>query len=160
MANSSADRITNCARVLLALTKDWQAADGNAATLSDARAMLARTIYATDGDGFHVPRPVYLGRLVQHQKFGSGAGYKDIAVVEEGDGRAGLWLLQDGAGGEGLRRRVVDLCRHAGDEDFAAGERYARNGFAGRWGILMERACERAKCFDAVGADDQDGAVV
>jgi hypothetical protein len=55
MANSSADRITNCARVLLALTKDWQAADGNAATLSDARAMLARTIYATDGDGFPNP---------------------------------------------------------------------------------------------------------
>jgi hypothetical protein len=55
MATSSADRITNCARVLLALTKDWQAADGNAATLSDARAMLARSIYAIDGKGFPEP---------------------------------------------------------------------------------------------------------
>jgi hypothetical protein len=55
MAISSAERKTNCARVLLALTKDWQAADGNAATLSDARAMLARTIYATDGQGFPDP---------------------------------------------------------------------------------------------------------
>jgi hypothetical protein len=57
MATSSADRITNCARVLLALTKDWQPADGNAATLSDARAMLARSINATDGEGFPAPAP-------------------------------------------------------------------------------------------------------
>jgi hypothetical protein len=52
---TTADRITNCARVLLALTKDWQAADGNVETLSSALAMLAPSVYELDGEGFPEP---------------------------------------------------------------------------------------------------------
>jgi hypothetical protein len=43
---------SDCSRVLLALTKDWQAADGIPATLANVRIALAKLIYALGGAGF------------------------------------------------------------------------------------------------------------
>jgi hypothetical protein len=49
------DSVAECARVLLAATRDWQPGDGNASTVANARTMLAQMIYALDGKGFPAP---------------------------------------------------------------------------------------------------------
>jgi hypothetical protein len=46
---------SDCGRILLALTKDWQAADGRPATLANVRTALAKLIYALGGKGFPDP---------------------------------------------------------------------------------------------------------
>jgi hypothetical protein len=46
---------SDCGRILLALTKDWQAADGKPATLANVRTALAKLIYALSGKGFPDP---------------------------------------------------------------------------------------------------------
>jgi hypothetical protein len=51
----TADQISNCARILMAVTATWKASDGNTSTLADAREMLAQLIYATGGKGFSGP---------------------------------------------------------------------------------------------------------
>lgn len=43
---------SDCGRILLALTSDWQAADGKPATLGNVRVALAKLIYALGGEGF------------------------------------------------------------------------------------------------------------
>ncbi|MBR0851603.1 hypothetical protein JQ543_27930 [Bradyrhizobium diazoefficiens] len=50
-----ADQISNCARILLATTGSWTPSDGNNATLTEARTMLAPVIYASGGTGFPAP---------------------------------------------------------------------------------------------------------
>jgi hypothetical protein len=47
--------VQDCARILLASTRDWQAADGKPATLANVRTALARLIYALGGQGFPDP---------------------------------------------------------------------------------------------------------
>lgn len=52
MALSKSDPVESCARILLAITKDWKPADGLTTTLTDARTDLAKLVFALDGEGF------------------------------------------------------------------------------------------------------------
>ena len=47
--------LSDCPRILLALTKDWRAGDNRPETLADVRTALAKLIYALGGQGFPDP---------------------------------------------------------------------------------------------------------
>jgi hypothetical protein len=81
---------SGCARILLALTKDWQAADGSAATLANARTALAKLIYALNGAGFPDPAS---DDLVTQQ---SGAWNDCLAAARAAQDQSGAPLPADG----------------------------------------------------------------